>query len=177
MSARDLVASIVDLAGGRVTGRVRMQKIAYLLQRKGAAPSLSFAYHHFGPYSRELDEGIAAAKALGRIREATERRASDGAPYSVFMGVGAAPASDDLGPVSRDEAARLVARMTAADVSSTIIELAATIDWLRSQEGVTDWRSELVRRKSVKTNGGRVEQALVLLRELGLDAPEAASAT
>ena len=47
----DRVADIVVAAGGRLVSRVRLQKVAYLLDKLGAKSGFSFAYHHFGPYS------------------------------------------------------------------------------------------------------------------------------
>jgi hypothetical protein len=49
-----------------------------------------------------------------------------------------------------------------------VLELAATIDWLASQEQVSDWRSELVRRKGVKAERSRVERAERLLHDLNM---------
>jgi hypothetical protein len=52
---------------------------------------------------------------------------------------------------------------------ATVLELAATIDWLRSQEQVSNWRSELVRRKGAKAERSRVERAERLLHDLNME--------
>jgi hypothetical protein len=52
--------------------------------------------------------------------------------------------------------------------SATVLELAATIHWLAFIEEIEDWRSELRRRKGVKTEQGRADSALALLGELGI---------
>ena len=80
----DRVADIVSAAGGRLVSRVRLQKMAYLLDKLGAKSGFAFAYHHYGPYSRDLDSAILDAEAFDKIREKIERRLSDGAHYSVF---------------------------------------------------------------------------------------------
>ena len=52
--------------------------------------------------------------------------------------------------------------------SSTVLELAATAYWLRHDEGVPDWKAELLRRKGQKADRGRLEEALRLLEKIGL---------
>ena len=65
-------------------GRVRLQKMFYLLDRIGLGSELDYEYHYYGPYSAELTEQIKDAVAFGFIEETPARRASDGVPYSVF---------------------------------------------------------------------------------------------
>jgi hypothetical protein len=57
----------------------------------------------------------------------------------------------------------------------TVLELAATAHWLEREEKVGNWQEEIVRRKGTKTQSGRLDQALSLLKELGLP-PGAATA-
>src|SRR5882757_4316052 len=52
--------------------------------------------------------------------------------------------------------------------SATVLELAATIHWLSVIEGISDWKNELIRRKGAKTHNNRDQQAVELLRTLGL---------
>jgi uncharacterized protein YwgA len=60
-----LVAEVVRASGGSVYGRVRMQKMFYLLDRMGLGSGLQYEYHHYGPYSAELTEEIKDAVAFG----------------------------------------------------------------------------------------------------------------
>jgi hypothetical protein len=53
----------------------------------------------------------------------------------------------------------------------TVLELAATLDFLWHEEKVKDWRKEVVRRKGAKVGGSRLEKAILLLKGLGLDPP------
>lgn len=171
MSARDLIAQMVALAGGTITGRVRLQKIVYLLTRKGLGGDFAFSYHHYGPFSRGVDEAISEAKAFCDLHENMGRRVSDGAPFSVFIlsqHNEHRPATS-LGSIPIAQAERDIAAMVA--VPSTVIEIAATIEWLRHDERVQDWRMELIRRKGVKAGGGRIDQALALLEKLRLEEP------
>ena len=50
MKARDIVRD----AGGRIVGRTRFQKIAYLLSVAGFEDGLRFVYKHYGPFSEDL---------------------------------------------------------------------------------------------------------------------------
>jgi hypothetical protein len=79
-----LVAEVVRAAGGSVYGRVRLQKMFYLIDRIGLGSGLDYEYHHYGPYSAELTEEIKDAVAFGFIHETPARRVSDGVPYSIF---------------------------------------------------------------------------------------------
>ena len=53
----DVVAAIVEAAGGQLTGRVRLQKAVYLLDHVGLNSGFEYDYHNYGPYSRDLDNG------------------------------------------------------------------------------------------------------------------------
>ena len=155
-------------AGGRLTGRVRLQKVVYLLDRLGLNSRFTYDYHHYGPYSRDLDIAVADAKAFVGLEEKFEHRVSDGARYSVFLytkEVGAAA----WGDLDRRRGETLVREF--AGVPVTVLELAATIDWLWREEKIVDWRSELIRRKSVKVRNGKMERAVGLLDKLGLTPP------
>ena len=163
-----LVVNVLSAAGAPIVGRIRLQKIFYLLDQKGMGSGLSFHYHHYGPYSRELDAALDRAQAMQGVTEKTAYRQADGMPYSIFSLRGAADGElpDTVGQLSVDEARKLIPSMAAK--SSTVLELAATIHWLSKVERVPDWKRELVRRKGAKTERGRMEQALELLSQLRL---------
>lgn len=169
MSAREVIVQIVALADGSVTGRVRLQKMVYLLKRKGLRGKLDFSYHHYGPFSRDVDHAIAEAKTFCGLREDVGRRASDGAPYSVFVLSDPASRMPDaeVAGIPVDGARNAITAMMA--VPSTVIEIAATVIWLRDEEGLLDWQPELRRRKGAKASPDRLQQALELLRGLDLD--------
>jgi uncharacterized protein YwgA len=145
---------------------VRLQKVAYLLDKLGAKSGFSFAYHHYGPYSRDLDNAVLDAEAFDGIRQTFERRQSDGARYSIFETVvGKEPHHYSyLG----DERLRERARELAV-VDVTVLELAATANWLLAEERVSDWKAEIIRRKGPKTRNGRLDEAVRLLSRLGLE--------
>lgn len=169
----DVVAAVVAAAGGRLIGRVRLQKTVYLLDQLGLGSGFSYEYYHYGPYASDLDNATADAKAFGLIEEKFDHRVSDGAMYSIFQSKGGVKpeAFGSLGRVRTEELAGLFAR-----TNVTVLELAATIDWLWRKEGIGDWGREITRRKGVKVQGGRLEKAVELLNKIGLAPPQVAAA-
>jgi uncharacterized protein YwgA len=167
----DIVAAIVAAAGGRLTSRVRLQKVVYLLDRLGLQSGFDFDYYNYGPYSHDLDNATADAQAFKLIEEQFEHRKSDGARYSIFQLLeNIDPPSEAFGELSKDRAEKLVQKL--AETNVTVLELAATIDWLWRAEEVPNWRAEVERRKGSKVGGGRLERAIDLLQTLDLPPPE-----
>jgi hypothetical protein len=150
------VAGIVRDAGGRIVGRTRLQKVAYLLSVAGLEEGLPFVYKHYGPYSDDLATAARDAGLLGLLVE-TEQQASWGGTYSTYV-VGEQP-SPSVRPARR----RLAEEAASADAIE--LELAATAVFL-AKEGQRDpWR-ETARRKPEKAEGGRIERAQALYRRL-----------
>src|SRR5260370_42043221 len=100
------------------------------------------------------------------VDERIERRSYDGVPYSIFQQPRVTP-GPQIGQLECSKAVRALRRMQAE--TATVLELAATIDWLKNQERVDNWEHELVRRKGAEAEQGRVQQAQQLLRALDLD--------
>jgi uncharacterized protein YwgA len=171
----DIVAAIVAAAGGRLTSRVRLQKVVYLLDRLGLESGFDFDYYNYGPYSRDLDNATADAQAFELIEERFEHRKSDGARYSIFqLQKNIDPSSEAFGELRKDRVKELVQKL--AETNVTVLELAATVDWLWRAEEVPDWRAEVERRKNSKVGGGRLERAIELLTMLNLPPPESRAA-
>ena len=163
----DMVADIVAAAaGGRIVSRVRLQKIFYLLDKLNANSGFSFSYYHYGPYSRDLDTAVLDAKAFDKVTETFGERASDGARYSIFE-----TKSQHVGHhftfLTEDRLQKKARSLAGTDV--TVLELAATAHWLKMEERVTDWKSEIVKRKGAKARADRLHAATCLLGELGLE--------
>lgn len=159
----EIVADVVAAAGGRLTSRVRFQKIVYLLEKLGVESGFAFSYHHYGPYSRDLDSAILDAEAFDKITEAFENRKSDGARYSVFV----IKAPHNFSWLSNEKDRARVKEL--ASVNVTVLELAATAHWLAKEEKVADWNREIRARKGAKTAGNRLEEAVKLLKTIGLE--------
>ncbi len=160
----DLIVGAVALSGGELVGRIRMQKIVYLLEQLGMGSEVPFEYHHYGPYSEAVSDAVTDAKFWGDIEEVVKFRVSDGAPYSTFKTSAARPAK--LGALDADDAHRYLDKLSGC--TSTVLELAATVHWLSRVERVADWRSEIATRKAGKTGNGNLDKALTLLHEIGL---------
>jgi uncharacterized protein YwgA len=160
------VPSLVMAAGREVVGKIRLQKIVYLLDQLGLNSGFSYEYYHYGPYSEDLAEKVEDDVVFGQLEASQRRRVSDGVPYVAYS---AAKSGDG----DRLEAHMPMGRIRVAldemqRNSATILELAATIHWLAAIEGVSDWKTELIRRKGAKTRDGRDRKAFELLQALGL---------
>ena len=166
MNADDIVCTLVALSGGKVVGRTRLQKEAYLLDRCGANFEIPFSYHHYGPYSFELANGWTDAAADKRItiREKTGRH---GVPYSIFrLKDKSVENSLSLGGLGSEDAQDKLEKM--GRVSDIVLELAATIALLWQKGYGEQAVEEVVTRKPLKARSERVAKALELLRELEL---------
>ncbi|MDA9398401.1 hypothetical protein [Bradyrhizobium sp. CCBAU 45389] len=160
------VPSLIQLAGGEIVGKIRLQKEVYLLDQIGLRSGFSFEYHHYGPYSEELAEQVEDDVIFGRLNANSGRRVSDGVPYVIYRAskAGDGDRVDQHLPLDQIKSALFEMQRC----SATVLELAATIHWLAYVEARRDWKEELVRRKGAKTQDGRDKQALELLKNLEL---------
>lgn len=164
-----LVKAILQAADGEIVGRIRIQKIVYLLEQLGMRGGFRFSYYHYGPYSGDLSNAVECAIEADKTVGEETRQTAEGATYSIYrLATPADPTPERLGNLDARRAAECIRAMKAR--TSTVIELAATIHWLREKERVEDWRKELKIRKPSKADDGRIDQALDLLRELELAA-------
>ena len=162
------VCEIIEAAGGEIVGKIRLQKMVYLLDQLGLGSGYSFDYHHYGPYSSELADRTNLDVLFDCVVEESQRRFSDGVPYSVFKLPGSYEPSgaDGIGGIPEAKIKGFVSLLQAQ--SGTVLELAATIHWLAFVEKVEDWRNELIQRKASKADGGRTDKAIDLLKQLGI---------
>jgi uncharacterized protein YwgA len=158
--------AVIAAAGGRIVGRIRLQKIIFLIDQLGFESGFTYSYYHYGPYSEELARAIASAKIFHIIEETYEHRVADGASYSVFS-------------VEKILDSKYIKKINSSDhirsglsilnrQNSTVLELAATIYWVKNFENQPHWRDEVSNRKGPKTENGRLEKAERLLAELQL---------
>lgn len=163
----EIVATLLKVAGGRMVGRVRFQKVAFLLDKLGLNSGFQYNYGNYGPFSHDLDNAVADAEAFGRVKETFDRRQIDGARYSIFeLTDNASRSPSNTSQLNEAVLERYLQTFVNADV--TVLELAAMANWLAEEEKLTDWRDELRRRKGPKVQGGRLDRALALLHEVGL---------
>ena len=163
-----IVASVLAKANQHVTSRVRLQKAFYILDQLGLKSGFDYEYYHYGPYSRDLDLATSDAKAFDLLEEDFGYRKSDGARYSIFKPKVAARA-EVFTSLAENRVASLM--KTFVETNVTVLELAATIDWLWRFEKIKDWKSEIKKRKPVKAKDERLNQAVDLLTSLELAPP------
>lgn len=170
MNTEQIVIDLIALNGGTLVGRTRLQKQAYLLDRGGANFGLKFTYHHYGPYSFELVEGVTDARANGLIR-IDEKPGRYGVPYATFKSENRAELPNRFGKISINDAQTMLSKMNS--VSDFVLELAATIVFLRDEwdyygKGTIGPVEETRIRKPLKATDDRIERACTLLNSLGL---------
>lgn len=155
-------AAIVRDSGGRVVGRTRLQKIAYLLSVTGLGNEFDFVYKHYGPYSDELASAARVGALFGTLSE-TENETAWGGTYSIY--------STEDQPDTNAQGPRRQLAQLAADADAIELELAATAVFL-SFDGYEDAWGETERRKPEKSTGGRIEHAKSLFQQLrAIDVP------
>ena len=136
-------AELVRDAGGRVVGKTRLQKLAYLLEVMHLGSGFRFEYRHYGPYSEELATAVHTATLVGLITE-EERSANWGGTYSIFT---ALCGSAEQSSADKEVRKQLVALATEADPIA--LELAATAAYLALEGKASPWE-ETERRKPEK---------------------------
>lgn len=164
----ELVKRTLQAADGKIVGRIRLQKIFYFLEQFGLGSGFRFSYHHYGPYSEELSGSVMRAEILDKFICEKEELTSYGAPYSVYSLAIEEPPPEKVGELPYGKAHNLVARMK--DETSVVLELAATIHWLKEKEHVADWRAELKTRKPMKATPEQTVRAEQLLTQLQTEA-------
>jgi uncharacterized protein YwgA len=162
--SENLISDILQAADGKIVGRIRLQKIFYLLDQFGLNSGFRFSYHHYGPYSEDLSASVMRARFLDKLIDEKEERTSYDTPFSVYTLREAKSAPDKIGALDFETAHRLIDIMKAE--TSVVLELAATIHWLREKEKVDDWRAELGIRKPSKATPEFIQRAGQLLSKL-----------
>lgn len=157
------VAAIIQDAGGRIVGRTRLQKIAYLLAATGLDDSFRFSYKHYGPFSEQLASSAKFGALLGSVHERQDH-ASWGGTYSTYT-------VDDHSTNQQPNARSSLASI-AVKADSIELELAATALFL-CREGYANPWVETAQRKPEKATDQRLENAKKLLANLaGVKVPE-----
>ena len=113
------VTNIIRDAGGRIVGRTRLQKIAYLLSATGLDDSFRFAYKHYGPFSDQLASSAKIGALFGNFSERQDQTAWGGT-YSTYT-------LDGAQGVDRQDPRHLLASISAG-ADSIELELAATAE-------------------------------------------------
>ncbi|MDA4846730.1 hypothetical protein [Hoeflea poritis] len=162
---------ITDVIGAsedkKVFGKIRLQKIFYLLDQLGLDSGFTYSYHHYGPYSEDLSNTLFFAEFFDKVIVESQGKTKLGNIYSVFsLSENANEMSPEVGKLSSDDIKTLVNTLEAP--TSVVIELAATIHWLREKEGVAEWEAELKARKTGKATDENIKKSVDLLGSIGL---------
>lgn len=156
MDSVSAVAGLVHLNGGKLVGKTRLQKSVYLLKLCGVDLGFDFDYHHYGPYSEDLSIAARDAEILGNLD--VEWRNSYGNEYAIFTSKCSAHLPDET------KIRNALTIMGGYD--ATVLELAATADFLSKNGYSSDPWTETARRKATKITADRVAKSKKLLNEL-----------
>ena len=168
MNATELAVKLIALHGGELVGRTRLQKRTYLLHRCGGDFGLNFVYHHYGPYSFDLVDGLTDARAEGLI-EIEETPGRYGVPYAIFRLKQSSGEPERLGSLPVSDARRLLGILH-REASDIVLEIAATIVFLRDEGGYEEQAIEETKvRKPLKATEQRLSRARSLICGLGLN--------
>ncbi|MFV1441241.1 MULTISPECIES: hypothetical protein [unclassified Phaeobacter] len=150
------VTNIIRDAGGKVVGRTRLQKIAYLLYATGLDDNFRFAYKHYGPFSEQLASSAEVGALLGELNE-RQSPTSWGGTYSTY--------SLDEADRRDADSPRCVLASKASEADSIVLELAATAVFLMI-DGYGDPWEETAQRKPEKATQARLTAAKDLLSSM-----------
>lgn len=150
-----------------VFGKIRLQKIFYLLEQLGLRSGFSYSYHHYGPYSEDLSNTLFFAEFFDKVIVESQGKTKFGNVYSKFsLSKDALNKPSGAGDLSAKDLKKLVNALEAP--TSVVIELAATIHWLREKEEIEDWKTELIARKAGKATESNIGKAIDLLSDIDL---------
>jgi uncharacterized protein len=162
MTSASSVAKVVNLNGGCLVGKTRLQKTVYFLESLHQGFGFEFSYHHYGPYSEELTEVTHDAKALGMLN-INYHISQQGTEYAVFSAANLPPQDQDDDTEVGDDIIRRKILMVLSKFDSVELELAATADFLSKNGHASDPWGETRRRKSSKVTDERISRAQTLL--------------
>ncbi|SDH06270.1 hypothetical protein [Roseospirillum parvum] len=154
---RTKAVAIVRCAGGRLVGRTRLQKTAYLMELAGYGEGFDFEYRHYGPYSEDLSQAMELAEAFEMVKE-EEKPTEWGGWYSIYTVEGETETETETG---KTKFVRTVSQYNAIE-----LELAATAAYLKKEEGIADPWEETRRRKPEKATPERLQGAKRIYQEI-----------
>lgn len=165
MNTEKLVAEIVALNDGKkLVGKTRLQKTFYLLDQLGMNSGAEFDYHHYGPYSADVASAAEMATLLHDFESEERHSGARGVPYVVYSSKEEQPKK--LGDLPRALAESALTSMAA--VSDVVLELAATMVFLRENGYEDDFVEEVRERKPLKATEDRLDRAQKLIKALRL---------
>ncbi len=115
------ILALIKACGGKIQGRTKLQKLVYILKNHGVDFDENFKYHHYGPYSFNLQLEITELVDCGLLKEAGST------PYIYELESQAAKEVDNSFLAEKKE---LIDFLNKQDYQ--ILELVATIYYLKN---------------------------------------------
>jgi uncharacterized protein YwgA len=162
MSLEKIVADVVALNGGELVGRTRLQKTIYLLEQLGMKSGAKFVYHHYGPFSADVVTAWEFSELLHDFR--TSKRQGNHGMYTIFES--RETPQERVGALGVETVRSVLEKLRG--VSDFVLELAATIVFLRRNGYPDSAEQEVTVRKPLKATPERLARARRLIGELGL---------
>lgn len=169
-SDRSLMRGVIGLVkanDGNVKGRIRVQKLAYLIKRLGDTDltAADFTYHHYGPYSREVSGALQDAVVFGLLSEHVEHFSQGSVHYSYAL------TREGEQWAEQTDAGRTPIHKRAMEFLKgahwRALELGATVAYLQDREGVRDRDEAFERALELKPNCQRYrKEATDILKKL-----------
>lgn len=158
------LVDIVTLNDQEIATKVRLQKTIYLLHSYGYLEELvdpEFEYHYYGPYSAKLARAADELEATKALKTHI-RQGYHSEPYTVYQSDRDAPTV-----LGQEMAERIrIALRLLREESSLVLEVAATIHFLRNHKSNRDAVGEVKRLKPKKASAHRIRRAERMLQNL-----------
>ncbi len=165
MSTEKLVADVVSLnKEQKLVGKTRLQKTFFLLDQLGMNSGAEFSYHYYGPYSADVASAAEMATLFYKFDADEKVSAKRSVSYTSYSSREDPPAR--LGAMSSTQAREALRAM--GDVSDTVLELAATMVFLKRNGFPKKYVDEVRARKPLKATGDRLQRAQELIDRLHL---------
>ncbi len=141
----DRLCFLIEEAGGRVDGRKKLHKLAYLCERGGTDLGQGFVFYMYGVYSPSLAQDVSAAQAWEYI---TEESDPAGDKYEISLG---SKGREHHSVIPDLEQAGLQLVGNLARESASVLEVVTTIAYLwdsgyrepKLREKLTDLKGHL----------------------------------
>lgn len=166
MSYTDRYAVIINKISGKkaVLGKKKLQKLMYLMERKGVDLNLNYSIHFYGPYSSKLDNAIQVLAARGVITINTNR---------IMHEICVNDLSDVHDDFREDEKSAIVFVLdNFSNETANDLEALTTLDFvanniLSSNQADKDIIKEVERIKGSKFTPDCLQEKLGVLKDLG----------
>ena len=161
----EYVGAMICASDGKIEGKTRLQKTAYILQAKGLGFSdIVFDYYKQGPFSPEVIFAANDAKALGYISTG-EGEGPHATPYTIFLSEEKSPQFEDC-----DQTKKILQALETIKPHTTLaLELAATAVYLKNNGYADNYLEEIRKHKPLKAaSDERMERVKKLLSDLEL---------